>query len=110
MTPKTPVTMSMLKNVLDGTTPPEKANKAGKVEHTLTITKGGTSVVYDGSAAQTVEVGGDVPEASTTEAGIVQLAAASGQSESLVMHQKAVTDYVAAQIASAITTALNANY
>ena len=56
MTPKTPVTMSMLKNVLDGTTPPEKANKAGKVEHTLTITKGGTSVVYDGSAAQTVEV------------------------------------------------------
>lgn len=54
--------------------------------------------------------GADVPEASTTEAGIVQLAAASGQSESLVMTQKAVTDYVAAQIASAITTALNANY
>lgn len=51
-----------------------------------------------------------LPQATTTTLGGVQLAAASGQSESLVMHQKAVTDYVAAQIASAITTALNANY
>lgn len=51
-----------------------------------------------------------LPQATTTTLGGVQLAAASGQSESLVMTQKAVTDYVAAQIASAITTALNANY
>lgn len=51
-----------------------------------------------------------LPKATTTTLGGVQLAAGSGQSESLVMHQKAVTDYVAAQIASAITTALNANY
>ena len=51
-----------------------------------------------------------LPQATTTTLGGVQLAAGSGQSESLVMHQKAVTDYVAAQIASAITTALNANY
>lgn len=51
-----------------------------------------------------------LPQATTTALGGVQLAAGSGQSESLVMTQKAVTDYVAAQIASAITTALNANY
>lgn len=51
-----------------------------------------------------------LPKATTTTLGGVQLAAGSGQSESLVMTQKAVTDYVAAQIASAITTALNANY
>lgn len=51
-----------------------------------------------------------LPQATTTTLGGVQLAAGSGQSESLVMTQKAVTDYVAAQIASAITTALNANY
>ena len=71
-----------------------------------TLTKADGTSIESGE----VSVGGDVPDASTTEAGIVQLAAGSGTSESLVMHQKAVTDYVTAQIQAAITTALNANY